>query len=149
MLDAELNKPRISKISQLFYYSSIGIMSLIIVLIIFWQVEQDTTHFAFSEDTFHSTEGNRDFYVNVNFCSEKVRQFTITRYYYEEEENIYYTLPDAKYRTAGTSCFNTRIHTSTDMLRKGRYEYRVFATYEINPIRSNEQQVAVVKVLVE
>lgn len=147
MLKVKSNPP--SKLAQFFYYTVTTILVALIITSIFWQVETDNTYFEYSESHFTSKEGNRDFYVDVNFCSDKVRQFVITRYYFNTEENIYYTLPDAKYRSAGTSCFNTRIHTTTNMLQQGHYEYRVFATYDLNPVRTREQQVATVFVQVE
>ena len=141
--------PQQRLITGAFYYISLSAMLFLLGLALYWQLEQDDSHFQLSESEFISTQENRSFFVSVNFCSPNLKEITLIRYYHDTGRNIYYGVPDGKYKTSNSGCFNTRVQANTGRLDPGTYEYHVSVSYELNPLRTIQHKVAVVYVTIE
>lgn len=146
------NSKHISLVSGAYYYVSLAVMGAIILVIGFWQVESDKTIVNFEEIKVVSNPQNRLFYIPISFCNTDIEEFEIQRYYFNEQENVYYSVPTSTYLVTdedSQGCFSTLLSANTGSLEPGVYEYRVFVTYSVNPIQKNRRQAAVAQVTVE
>lgn len=136
-------------IAGLFYYTGLGFLLFLLGAALYWQLQHDTAEFEFQKFDVTSTKENRSFYIPVNFCNSAVDKITISRQYRDTLHNIYYNVPDGEYHIGTNDCFNTRLVGNTGRLDPGVYEYRVFVKYAINPLRSEQTEVALITVTVE
>lgn len=142
--------PRQRIVAGLFYYLCLTILLAALLLTLYWQLEEDTAVAELSETSFVSTPIKRSFFVPIKFCSKKVdSDITLIRYYHDLKQNIYYGVPDGRYKTITNGCFDTRVSASTGRLDPGLYEYHVYVEYELNPLRTIRHKVAIVNVSVE
>lgn len=136
-------------ITGVFYYLSLVTLLFFLLTALYWQLEEDTATFEFTQLEVTTRPVNRAFYVPIKFCSAELTELTVIRYYHDTNQNIYYSVPDGKYKTSHNGCFDNRIQASTGRLDPGYYEYHVSVSYELNPLRTIQRKVAVVKVTVE
>lgn len=136
-------------IGDIFFYVASFILLGLLSLYVYWQVQPHEMKYELNTDSFISKPNQRDFLVNVNFCTNDVNTFTISRHYYDVTNKIYYPLPDGIYRLQNGNCIVSNFMGNTGRLDPGLYEYHVTVSYELNPIRIYSQKVAIVKVKVE
>lgn len=142
--------PKQRVVAALFYYLCLTIIFATLLVTLYWQLEEDTAAVELSETSFVSTPSKRSFFVPIKFCSKKVgSEVALIRYYYDIEQNIYYGVPDGRYKALTNGCFDTRVSANTGRLDPGQYEYHVYVEYELNPLRTIRRKVAIVKVSVE
>lgn len=136
-------------VAGIFYYFGLSLLSLFLIIAVYWQLEKDAFNFEFTEFNITSTQAQRSFYIPINFCSTKVTKFTISRYYKDTTKNIFYNVPDGEYHSNSNECVKTMLVGHTGRLDPGEYEYVIYAKYDINPLRSIQRQVALIHVTVE
>jgi hypothetical protein len=139
--------PKQRLITGLFYYLALSILAASLLTALYWQLEPDNAQFDYVEITHLSTPETRSFYVPVNFCAKtKGQEFTVIRAYHDIDRNIWYAVPDGKYKTGAGGCFDTRIQAHTGRLDPGNYMYHVSVSYQLNPLRTIQLKIAVVTV---
>ena len=141
--------PKQRFVTGVFYYLALIVLLSFLIVGLYWQLEDDNTKLQLNESEFHSTPANRAFFVPIYFCSTQLTEFTLIRYYHDLERNLYYGVPDATYKTSANGCFDTRVQANTGRLDPGVYEYHVSVSYPLNPIRTIQKKVAVVRVVIE
>ena len=132
-----------------FYYIALSLLTFMLCTAIYWQLESDDITLSYNELEVTTTPGDRMFLVPVQFCSPKLTEFTVVRYYWDVKQNIYYGVPDGRYKTSNTGCFDNRLTANTGRLEPGDYEYHVSVSYAINPLRTKQSKVVVARVRVE
>ena len=141
--------PKQQLVTGVFYYLALLILLGSLGTALYWQLERDDIDLSFEEFEHHSTPQTRAFYVPVSFCSQRLTEFTVIRYYHDIDNNVYYAVPDGKYKTSNTGCFNNRLQAMTGRLEAGNYEYHVSVSYQLNPLRTEQHKVAVVRLRIE
>lgn len=148
-------KPKHSNllISSVYYHTSLFVLGMIFIVVSYWQVQPDDTYTEVTEFSITTTKRNQSFYIPISFCNNKIQEFQIERYYFNTNERIYYSIPSATYLMAQErktdGCFSTNLNATNESLVPGAYEYRIFISYDINPIQKVRRQVALVHVTVE
>lgn len=135
--------------SSVFFYLSVLTLLGLLTTYIYWQTEPNEAVYTYNEQDVVVTPENRSFEVGVNFCNANTDQFTISRYYYDPQNSIYYPVPDGIYRIDSDECFDAKFSGHTGRLEPGFYEYHIVITYALNPIRSYSQNVALVNITVK
>lgn len=139
-------------ISNVYYYVALSILSILIAISVYWQLEEDMTVINYQESEFYSTAENRQFYIPISFCNTRISSFQIHRYYQDTIEGIYYSLPTSQYLAQydeDQDCFQTMLMSNTLGLQSGIYEYRVFISYHVNPVQENTRLITKAYVTVE
>lgn len=143
----------ISLISGLYYHVALSILAVAFVVIGYWQIQEDKTIISVTEMSVISSPGNRGFTIPISLCNNNVQEFQIERYYLSLDEKVYYTVPSSTYlapqEDMKTGCYSTALTAFTGSLAPGEYEYRIFVSYNINPIQSRRSLAALVHVTVE
>ena len=140
--------PQQKLITGAFYYVALSILAFMLFMVIKWQLEPDHARWEMTEISVTSTPENRSFFVPIKFCSGEFVEITLIRYYHDTDRDIYYGIPDGKYKTSNNGCFETRIQANTGRLDPGNYEYHISVSYDLNPLRTIQRKVAVVQVTV-
>lgn len=143
------DNPRLITVASAFYYLALSCLVALLGTGIYWQLEDDHATFQTTEIEITTTPSNRAFYVPIYFCSARLTEITLIRHYHDTKQNIFYSVPDGKYKTSETGCFDTRISANTGRLEAGKYEYHISVSYALNPLRTVQRKVAIVKVTVE
>lgn len=141
--------PQQKLVTGVFYYSALTLLLCFFAIATYWQLQQDNAKFDLIEMEFTSTPNDRSFFVPVVFCSAELTEFTLIRYYHDIGRNVYYAVPDGKYKTSENGCFDTRVSAHTGRLEQGDYEYHISVSYELNPLRTIQRKVAIVRVTIE
>ena len=137
-------------LATLFYYIALSLLIAAFAIALYWQLEPDRSEFGLTEFHHTSTPENRAFFVPIRFCAGGPgQQFTLIRYYHDLDNNIFYAVPDGKYKTSYRGCFDTRVQAHTGRLDPGRYEYHISVEYQVNPLRTVRSHVAVVHLTIE
>lgn len=135
-------------VTGLFYYMALAFLLSALAVAVYWQLEEDASDFKVTEIIVTTTAQDRGFFVPIHFCSSELTEITLIRYYHDIDRNIYYSVPDGKYKTSNNGCFDTRIQANTGRLDAGNYEYHVSVSYDLNPLRTVQRKVAIVRVTV-
>lgn len=141
--------PKQRVVTGLFYYLALAALLSLLALATYWQLQSDNASFELTELEFTSKPQERSFFVPISFCSAELTEFTLIRYYHDMGRNVYYAVPDGKYKTSNNGCFDTRVSAHTGRLDPGSYEYHISVSYELNPLRTVLRKVALVTVTVE
>lgn len=141
--------PQQKLVTGIFYYCALSVLLFCFGLSAYWQLQDDNASFELIEMEFTSTPAERSFFVPVVFCSAELKEFTLIRYYHDIGRNVYYAVPDGKYKTSNNGCFDTRVSAHTGRLEQGDYEYHISVSYELNPLRTIQRKVAIVRVTIE
>lgn len=142
--------PKKKLVTGLYYYIALTVLLFALGTATYWQLEEDSTVFEVTELSVTVTPEDRSFFVPVSFCSSKgLSDFTVVRYYHDLDNDIYYPVPDGRYKTSVNNCFKTRLQGYTGRLSPGNYEYHIYVNYDLNPLRNIHQLVANVRVTVE
>lgn len=140
-------------LSSVYYYTSLIVLGVAFIVVSYWQIQPDNTYTEITEFSITTTERNQSFYIPISFCTKEIQEFQIERYYFNTNERIYYSIPSATYLMAQErktdGCFSTNLNASSELLAPGAYEYRIFISYDVNPIQKVRRQVALVHVTVE
>jgi len=137
--------PKKRLVTGLYYYIALAILAASLLTAVYWQIESDESRFELVELSLTSTPRDRTFFVPIKFCSDKIGQeITLIRYYHDVDRNIYYGVPDGKYKTSELGCFDSRVQGSTGRLEPGTYVYHVSVSYDLNPLRTVQRKVAIV-----
>ena len=146
---SEIIYPKQSIASSIFYYSALIIMVTACTVALYWQLEPDHHSISYNEIEFTSTPENRSFFVPIYFCADGLTEFTLVRAYHDTDNDLWYAVPDSRHKTGSGGCFDTRIQAHTGRLDPGNYEYHVHLSYDLNPLRTVQKQVALVRVTIE
>jgi hypothetical protein len=141
--------PQSKLITGAFYYIALATLLAFFGTAVYWQLEKDDIELSFAEISHVSTPQDRTFFVPISFCSNRLTEFTVIRYYHDVDRNIYYGVPDGKYKTSAAGCFDNRLQASTGRLDPGNYEYHVSVSYDLNPLRTEQHKVAIVRLRIE
>lgn len=143
----------VSLISGIYYHVALTILTVAFVVIGYWQIQEDETMVSLTEMSVISSPGDRSFTVPISLCNNRVQEFQIERYYLSLDEKVYYTVPSSTYlapqENIEIGCYSTALTAFTGSLAPGEYEYRIFVSYNINPIQSRRSLAALVHVTVE
>lgn len=143
----------LSLVSGAYYYVSLTVLGSILLLVAYWQIQSDDTIISVTEMSVVSTPTNRTFTVPISLCNNNVQEFQIERYYLSLNERIYYTVPSTTYLAPQeylkSGCYDTALTALTGALTPGEYEYRIFVSYQVNPIQTRRSLAALVHVTVE
>lgn len=144
------NKPKhLVWVSGAFYYGFLAMLVAITFLCIYWQLQVDTTRINQTHKEVVIAGPEKDFYVDLDFCTPSPSPITIERYYKSITTGIYYSTPTGTFPMDAQNCLNARIHAHTGRLEPGLYEYHVAVQYKINPLREERKEVATVIVEVK
>lgn len=141
--------PKQRMVTGVFYYLALTMLLTALAAAVYWQLEPDYHDVTYQELEFTSTPTNRSFFVPIYFCAGKLTEFTLVRAYHDTERSIWYAVPDGRYKTGASGCFDTRIQAHTGRLDPGTYDYHVHVSYQLNPLRTIQRKVALVRVTVE
>jgi hypothetical protein len=141
--------PNQQLVTGVFYYLALLILIGSLCTALYWQLESDDIELGFVDFEHHSTPQTRAFLVPVDFCSQRLTEFTVIRSYHDTDRNIWYAVPDGRYKTGASGCFDTRIQAHTGRLDPGNYEYHVSVSYGLNPLRTEQHKVAIVRLVIE
>jgi hypothetical protein len=141
--------PKSRLITGAFYYIALSMMLSALTIAVYWQLQADDIELGFVELEHVSTPADRAFFVPITFCSDKLTEFTVIRYYHDIDRNIYYGVPDGKYKTSKKGCFDNRLQANAGRLDAGNYEYHVSVSYDLNPLRTEQRKVAIVRLRIE
>jgi len=148
LLRRKTDFPHAHVVTGLFYYTAVAILLTMMGFGVFWQLETDENQFTLSQSEFTSDSTNRSFFVSLNYCTTTSMDLKISRYYLDIENDVYYPVPDGIYQTT-IGCSKTKIQGHTGRLDPGKYEYRVYGNYKLNPLRNKQILLASIKVTVE
>lgn len=140
--------PHAHIVTGLFYYVAVLILVTMFSVGVFWQLEKDPNTFELTTSETISKTDDKSFFVSLNYCTPQVIDLRIIRYYLDVENDVYFTVPDGIYQTT-QGCSKTKIQGHTGRLDPGKYEYRVYGNYKLNPLRDEQVMLASVKVTVE
>lgn len=142
-------RSKVITINTIFFYIATFCLLSLIATYLFWQLESNRATYEFYQKTVILDKGNKRFPVNVNFCNPETREFTISKYYLDTLNNVYYPVPSGMYSLDDSDCINSTFIGFVGHLEPGVYQYHVNIEYSLNPLRSYSEKVAVVTLLVE
>lgn len=134
---------------DLFFYFSFVVLLGLMATYTFWQLEDNELTYEYYEKSITIEGVDKSFSTNVRFCNANTEEFTISRYYFDKVNDIYYPVPDGVYRIDKGPCFSAQFVGYTGRLEPGEYEYHVIVSYRLNPIRTYSEKVAKINITVK
>lgn len=135
---------KLTFVQNLYYYFALSILGAMFCIAIYWQIQTEHVVFEVNTKQVFLNKDKKDFVADVNFCTSKQQKLKINRYYQNTKTSIVYYVPEGTYQTAGTGCFKTQLNAYAGRLDPGHYTYHVTVSYDLNPLRSIEKEVAVI-----